>query len=311
MQLQRDLPLLRKAGLGLAAISYDSSAVLSEFAKRKSIAFPLLSDHESNVIRAYGVADRHFRKGAEIDVQTEQVYLDPTGNVPAYGLSYPSVFVLTRDRHVKWRFVSEGPEFRLTGASILEESIGAITEGVRAPVANGGGHLAVSATATNTALGLGNRIRIGVELKMPAGFHVYSPEVGGDYKGVSWTMDPTSCLDVGEPAYPKAEWKLLKWTTEKLPLYEGTLRISRELVVKPAIRPTDPSIFRLFMERCVDSTGHIKVSGVLKFQACDERECFPPQTVRPEWKFEFIAPDRQRSSDKLKRENEQWTPKED
>jgi hypothetical protein len=309
VQLQNDLPVLHRAGLGLAAISYDSVGVLSDFAKRKSIAFPLLSDHESEVIRAYGVADRKYRKGMELDVRTEELHLDPTGNVPVYGLSYPAVFVLTRDNHVKWRFVSEGPELRLTGAAILEEAVGGIADQSRTAVA--GGNIQVTATSTDTAVGLGNRVRIGIELTIPKGFHVYGPEVGGGYKGVSWQMDPTDCLDVGAPVYPAPERKLMSATNESLPVYEGVLRVGREVIVKPAIRATDPALFKLFSDRCVDSGSQIKLSGVLKFQACDERLCYPPQTVRPQWKFQFFPPDRQRSPDELRRESESWQIKQE
>jgi AhpC/TSA family/Disulphide bond corrector protein DsbC len=303
VQLQHDASILRSAGLALAAISYDSRGVLSEFAKRKSITFPLLSDHESGVIRAYGIADRRYRKGMELDVDKEQLYAYSSGYVPVFGLSYPAVFVLARDHRVKWRFVSEGSELRLTGAAILEEAVGGIADQSRTPVPSR--NIQVTATATNTSVGLGNRIRIAIELKIPTGFHVYSPEVGSDYKGVSWQMDPTDCLEIGEAMYPKPQWKLMKSTGENLPVYEGTLRISREIFVKPALKASDPSLFKLFCNVCLDPSSHIKVSGVLRFQACDEQRCYPPQTVRPQWKFQFFPPDRQRSSDELQREFEQ------
>jgi hypothetical protein len=306
VQLQYDLSLLRLAGLQLAAISYDSSGVLSEFAKRKAITFPLLSDHESEVIRAFGVADRKYRKGMQLDVDKEQVHMYTEGNVPVYGLSYPAVFVLTRDHQVKWRFVSEGSELRLTGAAILEEAVGGIAAESRTPVPSR--NIQVTATATNTSVALGNRFRIAVELKIPNGFHVYSPEVGGDYKGISWQMDRTDCLLIGEPTYPKPQWKLMISTGENLPVYEETLRISREIIVKPVLKASDPSLFKLFCDVCLDSSSQIKASGVLKFQACDEQRCYPPQTVQPQWKFQFFPPDRQRSPDDLKREFEELQP---
>ena len=307
VQLQHDASILRSAGLHLAAISYDSSGVLSEFAKRKSIMFPLLSDHESEVIRAYGLADRRYRKGMQLDVYKEQVSMYTEGNVPVFGLSYPAVFVLARDHRVKWRFVSEGSELRLTGAAILEEAVGGIADESRTPVPSR--NIQVTATATNTSVGLGNRIRIAVELKIPKGFHVYSSEVGSDYKGISWQMDPTDCLSIGEPTYPKPQWKLMKSTGENLPVYEGSLRITREIIVKPALKATDPSLFKLFSDVCLDPSSHIKASGALMFQACDEQRCYPPQTVRPQWKFLFFPPDRQRSPDDLKREFEELQPK--
>jgi hypothetical protein len=302
VQLQHDEYILRRAGLGLAAISYDSTGVLSEFAKRKTIAFPLLSDRQSEVIRAYGVADRKYGKGMGLDVERKLVYNDTFGKVPVFGLSYPAVFVLTPARVVKWRFVSDGPELRLTGASILEEAVAGIADEIRTPVASR--DIQVTATATNTSVGLGNRIRIAVELRMPKGFHVYSPEVGNGYKGVSWQMDRTECLEIEEPEYPKPEWKLMKSTGENLPVYEDTLRISRAISVKPAIGVGDPSVYRLFCHLCLDPASRIQASGVLKFQACDEERCYPPQTVLPRWHFQFLPPDMQRSSDALKREFE-------
>src|SRR5271170_5440357 len=177
VQLQHDAPLLSRAGMGLAAISYDSAAVLSEFAKRKSITFPLLADHDSEVIRAYGMAVEKYTKGTQLDVNTEQVYPFSTGNVPIFGLSNPGVLVLGHDGRVKWRFVSEHEELRLTGAAILEEAVGGIVDESRTPVPSR--NIEVDATATNTAVGLGNRIRIGMDLKIPKGFHVYGPDVQG------------------------------------------------------------------------------------------------------------------------------------
>ena len=96
----------------------------------------------------------------------------------------------------------------------------------------------------------------------------------------------------------------MKSTGENLPVYEGTLRISRAISVKPAIRAIDPSVFKLFCDLCLDPTSRIRASGVLKFQACDEQRCYPPQDVLPKWHFQFLPPDRQRSSDELKREFE-------
>ena len=111
-QLHRDLPVLQRAGLGLAAISYDSPGVLKDFATRLGITFPLLSDHDSAVIRAYGVLDRKYYEGS-------QVY-DESAEIPVYGISYSAVFVLDRSRKVKWRFAAETEQLRLTGAAILE-----------------------------------------------------------------------------------------------------------------------------------------------------------------------------------------------
>ncbi len=163
----------------------------------------------------------------QVEVENERVYVTSLGNVPVFGLAYPSIFVLGRDHRVKWRFVSEGPELRYTGAAILEKSVEVVADGSRTAM----GSRNIEVTSTNTTVGSGNRIRISVELRMPEGFHVYSPEVGGDYIGVSWQMDPTSCLEMGETLYPEGAWKLMKSTSETLPVYEGVVRMSREVII--------------------------------------------------------------------------------
>jgi peroxiredoxin len=302
VQLQSDYRTLKQAGYALAAVSYDSQAVLSEFATRNRIEFPLLSDHESNVIRAFGVVNREFRKGMQVDVQTEKVYVSSLGNVPVYGLAYPAVFLIGADNRVIWRFASEGAELRLTGGAILERSIGANIDAYRS--APPSGVVKVTATAATTTAGLGNRLTVGVEIVMPPGFHVYSPDAGGEYRRLSWQMKPSQCWAAGETTYPEAQRTKFPFAEEKLPVYQGTLRLGRELIVQPAIRADDPSVYDLFRKTCLDTQSQVGASGVLELQACDDRQCFPPKSIPLTWKFKFIAPDRQRSPVDLRREFE-------
>jgi peroxiredoxin len=284
-ELQRNLPLLKRAGLGLAAISYDSRAVLRDFASRKGIAFPLLSDHESVVIRAYGVADRRYRKSSQLDV-------DSSGEVPVYGLADPSVFVLSPDGTVRWRFVSEHEELRLTAGSILQRSVGEFADQTRTPLDAGRIHLEI--TASDTFASLGSRLTIGVELQIPPGWHVYGPQVGGDYHGTAWRMDSSECSIIGDVEYPEPRWEQPAFADGKLPEYEGTIRLMRELVIRPMISDTHSAVWERFRKSCLDSDSRFPASGTLEFQTCSDRECFPPQTVPLKWSFTFNPPDRHR-----------------
>lgn len=58
VQLQGDLKELEKAGIRVVAISYDSVDVLAKFAADCKIAFPLLSDSESKVIKSFGILNK-------------------------------------------------------------------------------------------------------------------------------------------------------------------------------------------------------------------------------------------------------------
>ena len=302
VQLQRDYAALKQSGYALAAISYDSQAVLNEFASRKGIEFPLLADHESKVIRAFGVANREFRKGMQVDVQTEKVYISSLGNVPVYGLAYPAVFVIDNDRKIVWRFVSESAELRLTGAAILQRAVGANIDAVRSATQDS--IVKVTATASTTSAALGNRIVTGVEIAIPKDFHVYSPDAGSEYRKLSWSMTPSQCWAIGDAEYPEARSVKFPFDEEKLPVYEGTIRLTRELIVQPAIRADDPSLYELFRKTCLDSQSQLSASGTLEMQVCDNRQCFPPKSIPLSWKFKFIAPDRQRSPVDLRREFE-------
>ncbi len=307
VELQRDLPMLERAGYGLAAVSYDSAAVLRDFAARRKISFPLLADHESDVIGAFGVVNGKYAQGTLLDVKTEQV-TNALGDVPVFGVAYPSVFVMDPYGKVVWRFVSEADELRLTGAAILERSVGTVADAQRHGVWNE--QAAVTAVASNAAVGLGNRLWIGVELKIPPGFHVYGPGVGDGYRGMSWHMNSSSCWyqDDAELVYPTPTLRKFAFAEGELPVYLGSVRITREIVLKPVLSAADPSLFKLFQSVCLDSAGNVKASGALDLQVCDERKCYPPRTIPLEWKFKFTPPDMARSPGELRREFEQQTP---
>ncbi len=55
MELQDRLQELESAGIGIAAISYDSQEVLADFADKRGITFPLLSDIDSATITDFGI----------------------------------------------------------------------------------------------------------------------------------------------------------------------------------------------------------------------------------------------------------------
>ena len=55
VQLQRNLKEIEASGGQIVGISYDSGETLKGFARRSKITFPLLADHGSRTIDAYGI----------------------------------------------------------------------------------------------------------------------------------------------------------------------------------------------------------------------------------------------------------------
>ena len=79
VQLQADLKKIEAAGIQVVGISYDSPAVLKRFSDQAKIAFPLLSDPESQTIEAYHIRNAAARGKAEGVPEPGTFILDQQG----------------------------------------------------------------------------------------------------------------------------------------------------------------------------------------------------------------------------------------
>lgn len=93
---------LARRGFGLAALSYDSPAILAAFAAERGITFPLLSDTGSRTIDAFGMRDPQY----------------PAGN-RAYGVPQPAMFVIGRDGRVRAVLMEAGYRTRPPLSALL------------------------------------------------------------------------------------------------------------------------------------------------------------------------------------------------
>lgn len=65
--MERSRSTITAEGLGLATISYDSVDILREFAERRGITFPMLSDSHSVIIRQFGLLNEQVAPGSRHD----------------------------------------------------------------------------------------------------------------------------------------------------------------------------------------------------------------------------------------------------
>ena len=63
MQLQKDSSSIAAAGIQVVGVSYDNVEILSKFAKKKSVEFPLLADPKSEVIKQFGLLNETGKPG--------------------------------------------------------------------------------------------------------------------------------------------------------------------------------------------------------------------------------------------------------
>jgi hypothetical protein len=263
VELEQNLPEIKKRGLEVAAISYDSTAVLKSFADRKSITFPLLSDPESQIIRSYGILNETAPKGA------------------FYGIPYPGTYILDTKGIVVEKYFEDDYTQRYTASAILAKEFGAAVGVTHSNVE--AKHLRLSASAGTDVVHIGQRIVLALDLDLPEGMHVYAPGVQG-YIPIDLTIAESSSILQHPAVYPPSKTLFMKAINETLPVYTGQIRVLREITIAKGVPP-----------------GDLMVEGKFRYQACDERICYVPETVPVKWLLHVEALDRQRAPSEIQR----------
>jgi hypothetical protein len=263
--LEQNLEAIRGQGLGVAAISYDSTGALKSFSDRQHITYPLLSDPDSKIIRAFDILNETVKPGTF-----------------GYGIPYPGVYIIDPNGKVITKYFEEDYKDRVATADILARQFGA-QPGEARTVAEAA-HLRITTAASNKLARPGLRITLALEVEMKPGMHVYAPSVQG-YIPIDWRLDEGGPAAKRHPFdYPTAEMLHLKAIGETVPVYRGNLRLRREITFgqEPALK------------QLAGPTGELIIKGVFRYQACDDRKCYLPENVPLEWRFQFVGLDRQR-----------------
>jgi DsbC/DsbD-like thiol-disulfide interchange protein len=243
--------------LAVAAISYDSVPILKSFADRVGITFSLLSDPDSKIIQSYGILNEATPKG---------MY---------YGIPYPGTYILDAKSVVVQKYFEDDYTQRYTASDILSRQFGASVGGAHSTIA--AKHLQISASAGVEVAHIGQRIGLALDIDLPKGMHVYAPGVQG-YIPIDFTIAEASAFTLHPAVYPPSKSLRLEAIKETVPVYTEHIRVLREITMTKAATP-----------------GELTVEGALRYQACDDRECFIPETVPLKWKLRVEPLDRQRA----------------
>ncbi len=264
MELENSYASIRAQGLGLVAVSYDSVDVLKSFAVRKQITFPMLSDPGSEIIRRYGILNDTVEKG----------------NL-AYGVPYPGTYVLDAHGVIVAKYFEDDYKERETVSSILVRQFGAAAAGAHTTKETK--QLQVSSSASVDKVATGQHVALVLDIELKPKMHVYAPGVE-HYIPIDWQITESDAAKVQAVKWPKAETLYLQAIDEKVPVYTGSFRISRDIVFAPDAK----------LKSLANEKGEITIHGVLKYQACDDRMCFIPASVPLDWTFHYQPLDRQR-----------------
>jgi hypothetical protein len=258
------MPRFEKQGVKFAAISYDNEEILKYFCDRHNIAYPLLADPESKVIQVYGVLNR-----------------EATGMQK--GFARPGYYFIDPGGVIREKFFEAKYRERLTGNSIIAKlfpELGQeVTDTVEAP------HLQVALQQSDRTAVPGTRITLVAELHLPPDVHVYAPGSKG-YKPVNLVIDAIPALELKPAVYPQSTVLYLPAIKERVPVFDGTFRISQDVKVN--------SGSEFFGSLGKDGKDFV-ISGKLDYQACDKTVCFPPASVPVKWQLHVFPLDRTRA----------------
>jgi hypothetical protein len=263
--LQENLEAIHKQGYGVATISYDSAAVIRAVVARKHFTFPMLADPESKIIRAWGVFNGSVQRDSFV-----------------YGAAYPGTFVIGPDLRVVAKYFEFQYNDRMPVMEVLRQ-MGGAPAGPQ--VIRETRHLKLAASASSTWVHPNERVTLSVDIVLPPKMHLYAPGVKG-YHAIEWKMEDTPGAKFEPVRYPASRQLHLPVIDETVPAYVDSFRLTEDIITgyESRIRPL------------LDAKGEWILHGTLRYQACDDRMCYLPETVPLEWSFTFRPLDRTRSA---------------
>jgi DsbC/DsbD-like thiol-disulfide interchange protein len=261
--------------LGLAAISYDSPAVLRNFAQRRRITFPLLSDEGSKTIRAFGILNADVSKGT-----------------PFYGIPHPGTYIVDTNARVVAKYFEDDFRQRYTASDILVTHFGAAAGASHVTAETQ--HLRLSASASADHARPGQRIALTLDVDLKPGMHVYAPGVEG-YIGIDWSMKSSPAVTAHPVQFPPSKQITLPAIGETVSAYEGQFRLLRDITIsdQKTVKPL------------LGTNGELTIEGNFRYQACDDRICYVPKTVPLRWTIRVEPLDTERAPAELQRKPNQ------
>jgi hypothetical protein len=266
--LQAAREQFQKAQLGLAAASYDTSAILQDFSARHNIAFPLLADPDSEIIRAYGV-------------------LNGQATGFSKGMAVPGYFYIGTDGLIREKYFESDYTDRYTANNLLLKIFPQLVEGTGRVVASP--RILLTLLQSDRAVVPGSRFTLTAEIDLPPNAHVYAPGVKR-YKPIQMILDPIPELKLEEPQYPKSNVLFLPVIQESVPVFDGKFRISGDAVVSAG----DEFVASLGAGRV------LSVHGTLRYQVCDSNKCYLPEKAKVSWDVQVVPLDRERSPEAIR-----------
>ena len=271
---------MRRQGIEIAAISYDTQEILATFSERRGITFPLLSDVGSATITRYGILNTIVdealdytegdpREDPSIAPRLRQV---ATVNLPREehrGIPFPGTFIVDRQGLVTARFFEDFYRERRTAANILLR----LGQGLEVPGTElSTNHLELTTYPSDSTVALGSRFALVLDVTPRPDMHVYAPGASG-YRIISLTIEPQPFVRIAPVQFPESEIYYFEPLDERVPVYQEAFQLVQEVV--PDVTPE--------AIRAFEGRDSLTLTGQLDYQACDHEICYNPESIPLSW----------------------------
>lgn len=230
-------------GLKIAAISYDSPIVLSRFASKYGITYPLLADAGSQVIRRFGILNHNMPEGD-----------------PFHGVPFPGTYLLDGTGRVQGKYFLIDHTTRSTAASLLMQRRNVVSDAGRLEIK--AQHLRLAVQQSSKVIRPGQSLLVRAEIQVNPDHHIYGPEMLGGYHPTTLSLSGFDVLLQYQFHYPGPELRHIAAVNEIVPVYTGIVVVEGDVVLKPFI-----------------PGGEYRLQGLLRYQACTDNECYLPEEV--------------------------------
>jgi len=124
--------------------------------------------------------------------------------------------------------------------------------------------LTFTTSSSAAAVTPGQTVRLYVDVTPRPKMHVYAPGAK-DYLPIVLELNSPG-VRAGKLTYPRPQDWYFEPTKEHVPVFHSPFRLTQEIAVDANAKP-----------------GTLYVTGVLKYQACDDTTCYNPVTAPVSW----------------------------
>ena len=235
--------MLEKNGVHIAAVSYDSEEILSAFAQKHSIGFPLLSDRNSEAIRKFGI----FNANMAPDLR-------------AYGVPHPVEYLVSPDGLVVRKYFVPNYQHRVTASAIALREFGSV-ESDAPTVTLVRGALTLRIGFSSPRAFAGQEISFFADFALQPGWHIYGAPLPAEYTTTSIFFDGPGVVRQSLE-FPPVERLDIPVLGETLPVFSGSFRGIGTLLLKYPL-----------------PEGRLVLPGHLVCQKCSDTVCEFPETI--------------------------------